>query len=264
MLLDERREENRGPFRFSIRWKSDDDADASFIGEWCHRWSDVTYPMYWRRESVIFLEGPTERKLSDTDAARLEELDDMVGEAMTKEELAEFRRLSDLAEECVMIGYDSNGAPEEYEEERVRDAGYWDRAAYITDLGGNPTMKDFFPEPLPADVESLKPAFAMKLHQYADQLEGLADGSWWFVGCVVTMYLGEEELSSNSLWGIECNCGDAYQKEVEEDLIYQCLYDVSKDGGLVSRAAALRSLADEIETAAQSARSLIAKDNVAG
>ncbi|MBA3761784.1 MAG: hypothetical protein H0X04_00380 [Chthoniobacterales bacterium] len=59
--------------------------------------------------------------------------------------------------------------------------------------------------------------------QDARRLESFG-GAWSMHGCSVQAFAGDIAVSEPhefSLWGIESDCGDAYAKEVEDDLIAQ-------------------------------------------
>ena len=64
-----------------------------------------------------------------------------------------------------------------------------------------------------------------------ERMEAYNRGEWHMRGCVVTVRLGSLK-AKGSLWGIESDCGDAYEKEVTEDVT----------------SSALRELHDELKT----------------
>lgn len=256
MLYDEKRTEVCGPFRFEIKWKPDDDSDTEFIGKYIFRWADVEYPFYWRKEDVIFFDPPTDRVLSPEDQEKLDWLEDQ--DELNPDGESELQRLQDLANEVVFVGYDENGYKEEYDYDDVIGGRYYRDAAYIGELAGGGVLKDWFTADEIAAMDDPYSELAKKLHPSAGRLEGLNDQQWWFVGCIVTAYVEDEEVASASLWSIECDCGAGYQLEVENDLIRECLYDIKKSQvSLAERAAEMRATADKLVFLSETAGSLL-------
>jgi hypothetical protein len=97
-------------------------------------------------------------------------------------------------------------------------------------------------------VENYKGTPQNELIKYCIQdykrMVDLNRGDWAPVGCVVTMFIDGEAVAYASLWGIESDAGD-YLKEVEEDLISECISDARKNSAAL--AAKYRELADKLE-----------------
>jgi hypothetical protein len=208
---------------FQIEWQYDDSPDLSYLGEYTDK------PAAWtvdRKEGVLHGEYINDSK----------DFDD-------GEKSDEFLRDNPWFEEDW----------HEWEEDEEGNAtgkvtlyyyGYEVLAADLRTTYEHNSYRYFAPANMDVKEESKEDKIKYAIRDY-ERMEDSNRGYWSPVGCVVTMYIEGEEVAYASLWGIESDSGDPYLKEVEEDLIDECIRDARKNSAAL--AAKYRELADKLE-----------------
>jgi hypothetical protein len=196
--------------KFEIEWQYDDSPDLSYLGEYTDK------PGEWqvdRKECRLlgeYIENETEwmdTELATEKAAELEA--DGMEVTWNSEDVRGDKQIHSL----YYWGYEILAAD-------LRST--YERNSYRYFVPGNPY----------SDVEQSERVKYI-LQDY-ERMEDANRGFWSSVGCVVTMFIDGEEVAYASLWGIESDCGDGYSKEVEEDLIDECISDAKKNSAALA------------------------------
>jgi hypothetical protein len=207
--------------KFEIEWQYDDSPDLSYLGEYTDQ------PGEWqvdRKEGRLlgeYIENETEWMEEDATQKKADELE--------------------------ADGMEVNWNYDEREDgTTVTSLYYWGYEILAADLRStyeHNSYRYFVPGNPYSDVDK-----AERVKYILQDYERMEDGNrgfWSSVGCVVTMKIEGEEVAYASLWGIESDCGEDYTKEVEEDLISECISDAKKNSAAL--AAKYRELADKLD-----------------
>jgi hypothetical protein len=196
--------------KFEIEWQYDDSPDLSYLGEYTDQ------PGEWQ---------------VDRKEGRL------LGEYIENEtEWMEEPATQIKADELEADGMEVNWNYDEREDgTTVCSLYYWGYEILAADLRStyeHNSYRYFAPA-----VDNYKGSPKDELIKYAiqdyERMEDLNRQHWFVCGCVVTMKIEGEEVAYASLWGIESDAGD-YLKEVEEDLIDECISDAKQNSAALA------------------------------
>jgi hypothetical protein len=207
---------------FQIEWQYDDSPDLSYLGEYTDQ------PGEWTVDR---------------------ELGELLGEYIDKEETIPYREdLDKRVTELEDQGYDTDWYEEENEDGQCYfTLRYWGHEVLAADLCSTyerNSFRYFAPANMDVEAESKEDKIKYAIRDF-ERMEDCNRGYWSPVGCVVTMLIEGEEVAYASLWGIESDSEKEYLKEVEEDLISECISDAKKNSAAL--AAKYRELADKLE-----------------
>jgi hypothetical protein len=206
---------------FQIEWQYDDSPDLSYLGEYTDNRAAWTVD---RKEGRLLGEY-IENYLPFSDQEQME------------------KKIEELEDD----GFDTYWNDEILEDEStLYTLHYWGYEVIAADLRTNyntNSYRYFAPANMDVEAESKEDKIKYAIRDY-ERMEDANRGYWQPVGCVVTMYIDGEEVAYASLWGIESDAGD-YLKEVEEDLISECINDAKKNSAAL--ATKYRELADKLD-----------------
>jgi hypothetical protein len=222
---------------FQIEWQYDDSPDLSYLGEYTDKPGEWTIDRKngWLlgehvNDHITYYASEEERQLPEDERnaaleVRLDKwfLDHPWFEADFYEQVDEY------SIDAYYYGYEVLATD-------LR--GTYERNSYRYFVPANSYTGESFP-----DVDQAERV--KYILQDFERMEDANRGYWSPVGCVVTMYIEGEEVAYASLWGIESDCGEDYTKEVEEDLIDECISDARKNSAAL--AAKYRELADKLD-----------------
>jgi hypothetical protein len=196
---------------FEIKWQYDDSPDLSYLGEY------TDSPGEWqvdRKEGRLlgeYIENETEWMEEDATQIKADELE--------------------------ADGMEVNWNYDEREDgTTVTSLYYWGYEILAADLRTNydhNSYRYFAPANMDVEAESKEDKIKYAIRDF-ERMEDANRGYWSPVGCIVTMYIEGEEVAYASLWGIESDSGDGYLKEVEEDLISECISDAKKNSAALA------------------------------
>lgn len=199
---------------FQIEWQYDESPDLSYLGEYTDSPAEWTID---RKEGWLLGEY-IDHEIPYSDRAVME------------------KKIEELED----LGMDTDWYYEDLEDgSTLYTLRYWGHEVLADNLStwnDSRSYRYFSPANMDVEQESKEDKIKYAIRDY-DRMEECNKGYWSPVGCVVTMLIDGEEVAYASLWGIESDAGE-YLKEVEEDLISECIHDAKKNGA---------ELADKLE-----------------